>query len=359
MKKRTNIIKTIVIACLLVTGNWSPVTAQKAVISASIDTAQMLIGEQRKIHLNIAANKEARLQLPLITDTLTAGVEVLEISKFDTTDIGNNRMQIEYDYLVTSFDSALYLLPPFVLIEKLDTAYSQRLALKVSSMPVDTTSMQFFDIKDVMKPEFVWKDYAAPVAYSLLAILLIAAIVYVIYRRKKNKPLIPLPKKEKVVIPPHIQAIKALDEIKSEKLWQQGKEKEFHSQVSEVLREYIEGRFGINAMEQVSGEILDAVRGLSEVGELYNNLKQLLLTADLVKFAKYRPMPDENETSITNAYLFVNKTAPQPVPEQGIAGQARNDDNAATARNDSTAPARNDDNAATARNEKKLITHNS
>jgi hypothetical protein len=294
--------------CLLVTGNWSLVTAQSPVISASIDSAQLLIGEQAKIHLDIAANKNARLQLPLIADTLMTGVEVLEISKLDTTDIGNNRMQIKYDYLITSFDSALYLLPPFTVIEGLDTVYSQRLALKVSSLPVDTVSMQFYDIKNVVEPPFVWKDYLDIVLYLLAAVLLIGLVIYVIWRRKKHKPLLSLPKKAKVILPPHIQAIKALDEIKSEKLWQQGKEKEFHSQVSDILRTYLQARFGINAMEQVSGETLLEIRGISEADPVYDNLKQLLLTADLVKFAKYHPLPEENEMSLMNAYLFVNRT---------------------------------------------------
>jgi hypothetical protein len=308
--------------CLLVTGNCSLVTAQRAVISASIDSAQLLIGEQTKIHLDIAANKNARLQLPMIADTLMNGVEVIEISKLDTTDIGNNRMQIRYDYLITSFDSALYLLPPFTVIEELDTVYSQRLALKVSSLPVDTVSMQFYDIKNVIKPPFVWKDYLDIILYIWAAALLIALISYVIERRKKHKPLISLPKKEKVILPPHIQAIKALDEIKSEKLWQQGKEKEFHSQVSDVLRTYLHARFGINAMEQVSSETLLEVRGISDADLVYDNLKQLLLTADLVKFAKYRPLPDENEMSLMNAYLFVNRTAPVTAPAEEIAGHS-------------------------------------
>ncbi|GHT43734.1 hypothetical protein AGMMS49965_18130 [Bacteroidia bacterium] len=302
-------VKQIILCLLLAT----PAIAQKAVISATIDSAQLLIGEQTHIHLDIAANRDARLQLPLHTETLMEGVEVLEISKFDTTDIGNNRMQIRYDYLITSFDSALYLLPPFAVVEGLDTVYSQRLALKVSSVPVDVSSKQFYDIKDVLTPAFVWQDYLSTALYVWGALVVLLLIIYVIYRIKKHKPIIPMPKKEKIVLPPHVQAIKALDEIKSGKLWQQGKEKEFHSQVSDVIREYLHARFGIDALEQVSGETLEQVRTLSEANAVYNNLKQLLLTADLVKFAKYSPLADENETSLMNAYLFVNETTPQPV----------------------------------------------
>ena len=105
-------IKTIVgiLVCLWI--SLFPLSGQ-TIIKTTIDSTHILIGQQTKIHLEIAADINQSIQIPLISDTLMAGVEVLEISKIDTTDIGNNRMRIKYDYLITSFDSALYLLPPF------------------------------------------------------------------------------------------------------------------------------------------------------------------------------------------------------------------------------------------------------
>ncbi|GHV10364.1 hypothetical protein FACS1894162_4060 [Bacteroidia bacterium] len=282
-----------------------------------MDTAQILIGEQTRLHLEIAADKTAKLQLPLIPDTLMRGVEVVEISKIDTTDIGNNRIQIKYDYQITSFDENLYQLPPFQVVSGKDTFYSNSLALKVSTIPVDTIhSEQFYDIKPVMKPQFVWMDYLPIVLYVWAFWLLVGLIVYLWHRWKNHQPLIPFKKEEKIILPPHVEAIQALDVIKSKKLWQQGKEKEYYSEVSDVVRNYIDRRFGVNAMEMTSGETLLAVRSISDVDFVFDNLKQMLFVSDMVKFAKYHPMPEENELSIGNAYLFVNSTTPVIISEE-------------------------------------------
>jgi hypothetical protein len=290
--------------------------AQHVIIQATMDSAQILIGEQTRLHLEIAADKTAKLQLPLIADTLMQGVEVVEISKLDTTDIGNNRIQIKYDYQLTSFDENLYQLPPFQVVSGVDTFYSQSLALKVSTIQVDTIHAdQFYDIKTVMTPDFVWLDYLPIVLYVCGFLLLVGLIIYLWRRWKNHKPLIPFKKEEVIVLPPHIEAIQALDAIKLQKLWQQGREKEYYSEVSDVVRNYIERRFDVTAMEMTSGEILQAVRNISDVDFVFDNLKQMLFVSDMVKFAKYHPMSEENELSIGNAYLFVNSTTPVIVNE--------------------------------------------
>ncbi|GHU63609.1 hypothetical protein FACS1894123_06700 [Bacteroidia bacterium] len=281
-----------------------------------MDSTHILIGQQTKIHLEIAANKGQQLQIPFHADTLITGVEVLAISKPDTIDIGNNRMQLKYDYLITSFDSAVYLLPPFVAIAGADTAYSGELGLKVSTLPVDTESGQFYDIKGIVDPRFVLSDYL-PVILSILGgVLAILLAIFLIKRWRSRKSLIPFVK-EKPDLPPHLRAINGLDEVKLRKLWQQGKVKEYHSEVTDILRQYIDERFAIGAMEMTSGEILDKIKGQSDVDTSIDNLKQILLLADFVKFAKYNPLPDENELSLMNAYLFVNNTQKEEIqPEE-------------------------------------------
>jgi hypothetical protein len=287
-----------------------PVLAQQPVIVASLDSAQIFIGEQARLRLEIAANKDSRLQLPFIEGTLMQGIEVLGISKPDTSDIGNNRIRIKYDYLITSFDSAAYLIPPFKLIAGVDTFYSNEPALKVSTFPVDTESGNYYDIKDVMNPPLVLADYINILYYILAVCILILFTAYIILRKKKQQPVFSFKKEEKIKLPPHVRAIQALDELKIQKLWQQGKEKEYHSYVSDIVRKYIEERFFIYAMEMTSDETLLKMRSESEADFVYNNMKQILLLADLVKFAKYHPLPEENELSIMNAYLFVNSTTP-------------------------------------------------
>ena len=141
----------------------------------------------------------------------------------------------------------------------------------------------------------------------LLALFLICVIAYLIKRIRSKKSLIPF-KKEEPKLPPHEQAIKELDEIKQQKLWQQGRNKEYYTLITDTLRKYIEERFGIHAMEMTSGEILACIRMENEADSVYQNLKQILHVSDFVKFAKMHPLPDENELSLMNAYLFVNQT---------------------------------------------------
>ena len=291
------------------------VSAQRAVITASIDSAQLLIGEQTSIHLEIAADKDARLQLPFIQDTLMQGVEVLAISNPDTADIGNNRMQIKYDYLITSFDSALYLIPPFPLIIENDTVYSNDLSLKISTVPVEVSPEKFYNIKDVMNPSFVLGDYLIWLFYIWGVCALILLVIYLFSRNKEKNPILPF-KKSKIILPPHTQALQALDEVKLQKLWQQGKEKEYHSRISEIIRIYLDKRFNMQAMEMTSSQILQNAQGISDLDLVINSLKQILLSADFVKFAKYNPLPEENELSIMNAYLLVNNTKIEALPSE-------------------------------------------
>lgn len=289
-------------------------SAQPPVIKAVMDSTHILIGHQTQIRLEVAANKSQPLQVPVITDTLMNGVEVLAVSKIDTTDLGNDRIQLKYNYLITSFDSALYLLPPFVAIAGTDTAYSESLALNVSTYPVDTESGQFYDIKGVIQPKFVLADYLPWIVGIIWGLGLIALIAFIIYRIANNKPIIPFTKKEEPYVPPHTRAIRELDAVKIQKLWQMGKVKEYHSDITDILRQYIDERFDVQALEMTSGEILDKIKGYSDVDTSYDSLKQILILADFVKFAKYNPLPDENELSLMNAYLFVNDTKKEEVP---------------------------------------------
>lgn len=312
--KKNNRIK--IIACI--TGLWISifsVSAQPPVIKATIDSTSILIGRQTQIRLEVAADKNQPLQIPVITDTLMNGVEVLDISKIDTTDLGNDRIQLKYRYLITSFNSSLYLLPPFKVIAGEDTVYSEALALNVSTLPVDTVSKQFYDIKSIIQPKFVWTDYLSLAIGIILGLILIAAIIFIVYRLANSKPILFF-NREKPYIPPHVHAIQGLDRVKSQKLWQMGKVKEYHSDVTDILRKYIGDRFDIPALEMTSGEVLDKIKEYSDADTSYDSLKQILILADFVKFAKYNPLFDENELSLMNAYLFVNQTKKEELPAE-------------------------------------------
>jgi hypothetical protein len=283
--------------------------AQSTLIDVKIDEADLLIGEQTVLHLTVTTDNGKLVYYPIPLDTLMTGVEVLAIAPPDSAVIDNNRLMIKQDILITSFDEALYLLPPFIVIDATDTIYSNQVALKVSTFEVNVDAPEeFFDIKEVWKPPFVLADYY-PIIFGILLILfLICVIGYIIQRLRNRKSTIPELLKEELKIPPHEIAIRELNEIKLQKLWQQGRNKEYYTQITDTLRRYIYRRFGINAMEMTSYEILDIITRENDARSVYDTLKQILQLADLVKFAKWRPLPDENDLSLAYSYLFVNQT---------------------------------------------------
>ena len=287
--------------------------AQQTIIKASIDSTHMLIGQQTSIHLEVVQQKGKFVQLPILQDTITKGIELISVSKPDTSDLGSN-IQIRQDYLITSFDSAIYVLPPFEAIDGGDTIYSNSLGLKISTYPVDVETKEFFDIKDVVKPPFVIWDYAMIIGI-IIGIILLAFVGWFFYNVNKGKRSLNMFKKtDEPKLPPHVIAINELNRIKDQKLWQQGLNKQYYSSITDVLRKYIEERFRTRAMEMTSGEILAEIQHRNEVDPVYENLKQTLQLSDFVKFAKYQPLPDENELSIKNAYLFVDQTKKEEIP---------------------------------------------
>ncbi|MDR2533206.1 MAG: hypothetical protein LBC81_00245 [Tannerellaceae bacterium] len=285
------------------------IIAQQTLIEAKIDVPAILIGEQTRIKLTVFTDNGRNVQLLLPRDTIIRGIEILGMSKPDTVQIENNRIAVSQDILITSFDSALYSIPPFTVVDGADTILSKEpLGLKVSTVQVDIDNPdKFYDIADVWKPPFVLADYYPLIFGVLIALLLICITGYIIQRIRKKKTILPFiantPER-----PPHEQAIMELNQIKQQKLWQQGRVKEFYTLVTETLRRYIAIRFNIGAMEMTSAEVLHVIRRENEADSVYDNINQILQLADFVKFAKLNPQQNENELSLMNAYLFVNQT---------------------------------------------------
>lgn len=282
--------------------------AQSVTVEAKIDSLQILIGEQARIQLQVAMDAKQRAVFPVYVDTLIRGVEVLETAKPDTQYLNDRqRLLITQEYTVTSFDSALYYLPPMVVTVDDKEYKSKALALKVYSMPVDTLHPdQFFGQKTVMKAPFAWEDWYGLIGCSFLALPLLALLIYFIIRIRDNKPIIRKIKVEPK-LPPHQAAMQEIERIKTEKVWQKGRAKEYYTELTEALRTYIKDRFGFNALEMTSSEIIDKLMEMNDK-EAIADLKELFQTADLVKFAKHDPQMNENDANLINAIDFINET---------------------------------------------------
>ena len=288
--------------------------AQQTLIDVKVDTADILVGEQTTLHVTVTTDPNRRIIIPLPSDTLMTGVEVISVSDADST-VADGRLVIRRDILVTSFDSSLYLLPPFIAIDGADTIASNQVALKVSTVPVDVDNPEkFYDIKDVWKPPFVLADYYPWIFGVLTALFLICVIGYLVQRYRRHRSEVPV-KPAEPELPPYETAIRELDSIKDQKLWQQGLNKEYYTQVTDTLRRYISRRYGVNAMEKTSEEILAIIERETDERTVYDTLRQVLRLSDYVKFAKLHPLPDENDESMRNAYLFVNQTKRTEAPQ--------------------------------------------
>ncbi len=313
MKLKVISVRMLLLAVCLLAGFTAG--AQQTLIDVKVDTADILIGQQTTLHVTVTTDPNRRIIIPLPGDTLMTGVEVLSVSDADST-VADGRLIIRRDILVTSFDSSLYLLPPFVAIDGADTIESDQVALKVSTVPVDVDNPeQFYDIKDVWKPPFVLADYYPWIFGILTALFVVCVIGYLVQRYRRHRSEVPV-KPAEPELPPYETAIRELDSIKDQKLWQQGLNKEYYTQVTDTLRRYISRRYGVNAMEKTSEEILAIIERETDERTVYDTLRQVLRLSDYVKFAKLHPLPDENDESMRNAYLFVNQTkrteAPQP-----------------------------------------------
>jgi hypothetical protein len=239
-------------------------------------------------------------------------VEIADKPKPDTTSLGNNREQINRDLILQAFDSGLYVLPPVAYIVGRDTFESNPLSLKVLPVPVDTTR-DIIGIKPVETVPFKlfdWvPDWMADYWWAwLLALLLIAGSLYYYFKwyRHGRNPLKP----EKKRLPPYEEAIINLEALKQRQLWQNGQEKEYFTGLTDILRVYIDRRFGINAVEMTSSEIVRTLKQRNETRAVNEQLTMILEMADIVKFAAVRPLADDNEMAYQRAVNFVEQTKP-------------------------------------------------
>ncbi len=292
------------------------ITAQNISLEIRLDTQDILIGDQVSLHIEVQMTDQYDITFPVFRDTLTSGVEILKVTSIDTTKIDEGKSSLVQQMLITSFDSGYYRIPPLPFVwkgqERKDTLYSSPVGLAVHTVAVDTTQ----EIKAIKSP------MEAPVTFAeiwplLLIFILVALIGFFVFwyikRRKENKPVFRI---EKPKEPAHRIALRELDKLSEEKLWQKNEVKLFYTRLTNIIRKYIEDRFNVHAMEQTSGEIMHEIKkGYIDDKHLQNLLSELLSLADMVKFARNIPLPDENERLMKHAYDFVISTRQQITEE--------------------------------------------
>lgn len=298
-------------------------TATQNEVTATIGTQDIKIGDQTTIDLEVTFSAaEETLIFPALKDTITKFIEVVEIGNIDTTfDEDDITKKILTQRLtITSWDSGYHVIPPFTFVVGGDTLKTNPLVLNVSSVQI-TPEQDIKDIKTILEVPFSLTDWLLnhklPIGLGILVIILIIVAI-VLYKKYKNRPVV----EKEIVVPKEaadIVATRKLQELSNKKLWQDGQVKAYYSELSFILREYLENRYLVHALELTTDETITLIKsGLISEKETIEKLNSILILADMAKFAKQKPIGSENEDAYKNALLFVSLTkyVDEPKPEE-------------------------------------------
>ena len=246
--------------------------------------------------------------------------ELIEDRPVDTLSREGRRLKLRKSFLMAAFQEGIHqVLPEVMYLDKniIDTLQGDdTLKLMVTTFEIDSTSHSVFDLKPQRTLKFKFGEISGYVMWTAIAIAIIVALVIIASRILAHygksfktifKPAPPLP--------PHEIALRDLRKLHSERLWQEGKHKQYYSGLTDILRAYIAGQWGVGALEMTSDEIIEAMRSIELPRKQAMDLNDILRSADLVKFAKAMPEAEENEAAYSAAWEFVNQTMPQPEEE--------------------------------------------
>ncbi len=293
---------------------WAGAQTGNFTVSAQPDSSLMVIGGQMNLTVEVSQPANIRVIFPVFNDTITKNIEIVEALPPDTTTTSDNYLSIKKIYRITSFDSGLHYIPPM----EFELASAQ-MEEKRATRPIGIMVVNPFqevdpqkgitDIKPPIDTPFTFAEllrFLPWILSFLLIALIVAAGVY--WWLKRKNPLTAFIK-EKPKEPAHVIALRQLEKIKEEKFWQKGQVKRFHSEITDVLRQYLENRYSITAMEQTTPEIIHSLKTVElPDAQVSKKIREILELADLVKFAKYEPLPDENNVALINAFFFINQT---------------------------------------------------
>lgn len=295
------------------------------VVSASIDSTMLMLGDQTAMHLNVTHEADEQVAWPVFGETLQEGIEIVDKTAIDTTTLPDGRIQLSQDLMLTSFKDSLFAIEPLYVTRGEDTFWTDPMALNVIQPFEVDSSMAITDIKDIEKAPIWWWGIIRWILL-VLGILLLVDLGFWLYRKyDKYRKQAEEPIDPELLRPADEVALEKLDAIKEAKIWKDGKVKEYQTDLTDVVREYIGRRFEVHSTEKTSDETLREMKNLIDK-PLYERLKSMLQLADLVKFAKWHTTPDENELALTTAYDFVNETKEVVNDENGDAAKPLNDE---------------------------------
>jgi hypothetical protein len=314
-------MKRLVSILLFISISFYAVRAQDVKVTAVFDSTRIYVGDQTLFTVTIEKPLNYKLTIPLFKDSIQSKIEILKGPLFDTTLLNNGRIRLRQKYLITSFDSGFYNVPPVYAelkeesgIKRFYSDYSQLKVMRVKLTPSDTTAKIF----DIVKPYRVPLTLGEVMPWVLLALLIIVLVWFIVRfiknRKRKKTGYVPIVNPD----PAHVIAFRQLEKLKEDKLWEKGDLKGYYTRLTEIVRFYLENRYSILSLELTTIETLAELKknGFKE-DELYRKLRTVLTGADLVKFAKFNPESSENELLFEYSWEFVEKTKLVSVEQEG------------------------------------------
>ena len=288
---------------------------------ATLKPETILIGEPATLKLEVKHAADLEVFWTNFTDVIdidsTRSVEILSVSDIDTIDQNGEYTQTR-SYEVTAWDTGFYIIPPIAFsykssgTEALTSVNTYPVLLTVNTVAVDTTS-GIKGIKDPLDMPFKISEIKNwLIGGGLVLLAIIGLIVFLVTRKPKQVEVFEAPAPK---IPPHVLAAQRLNELKGKGLWEGGEEKAYHSELTDILRQYLEDRFGFYAMESTTDEILERAQRLTMSADQRENLGWIFKLSDLVKFAKVKAYPDEHKESLQRAFEFVERTKQERTEE--------------------------------------------
>ena len=291
-------------------------------VHAGLDTGHIRIGEQPVLTLTLehrSSENKTEISFPTVGDSLGDHIEVLERSSVDTVKPAPDRApdlrRIERSFRITSFDTGYHAIPPFPFRVGDDTVRTDPLMLSVEGVDVGKEHA-FRPIKDIERFPYTWKAwfYDHWPWFAGLGAVLLALLLFLLYRRyRKHSEPEPEPEPER---PPQELAMERLRELQDQKAWQEWEAKAFYTELSDILRHFLEDRYRIPALEETTAKILHelAFTEIDEEGK--GRVRKILKEADMAKFAKQRPESRERERALEDAIAFVQRSVPLKDPEE-------------------------------------------
>ncbi|RSC95231.1 hypothetical protein [Tenacibaculum singaporense] len=279
--------------------------AQQPQVKAEIDTANIRIGEQ--FQYKISVDETENVIIPKLENL--KGLEVIDTLKIDT--IENKLIR---KYILTGFDSGAFYIPQQQIFIRNQVYLTDSLLVNVATVPIDTTKVKKFPIKGIKGEPYQFDDFKQYIWWIVIAIVVIALLLYFFVFKKKKE------QEETIVVPllaPYEEAMQKLEELDKKLLWQNNQVKKYYSELTDIIRGYIERELHVPALESTTDELIDVLNDFNDTKsietsrEIIDKLKGLLQESDLVKFAKSKPLSHEIEEDRKDAKLIIDNLKPK------------------------------------------------